>query len=53
MGRREYSVEACHMATNTGNRSKGRPKKTYVDLLEHDTGYPTNEVENSMLDRRL
>ena len=35
-----------------GARSKGRPKKTYVDLLEDDTGYAVNEVENSM-DRHL
>ena len=35
-----------------GARSKGRPKKTYVDLLEDDTGYAVNEV-NSMQDRRL
>ena len=36
-----------------GARSKGRPKKTYVDLLEDDTGYAVNEVENSMKDRHL
>ena len=35
-----------------GARSKGRPKKTYVDLLEDDTGYAVHEVENSMKDRR-
>ena len=35
-----------------GARSKGRPKKTYVDLLEDDTGYAVNEVENS-IDGRL
>ena len=27
--------------------------KTYVDLLEDDTGYVVNEVENSMLDKHL
>ena len=36
-----------------GARSKGCPKKTYIDLLEDDTGYAVNEVENSMKDRRL
>ena len=36
-----------------GVRSKGCPKKSYVDLLEDDTGYAVNEVENSMKDRRL
>ena len=36
-----------------GARSKGRPKKTYVDLLEDDIGYAVNDVENSMQDRRL
>ena len=30
--------------------AKGRPKKTCVDLLVHDTGYAANEVENSMQD---
>ena len=34
-------------------RSKGRPKKTYVDLLEDGTGYAVNEVENSVQDKRL
>ena len=34
-------------------KSKGRPKKTYVDLLEDDTGYAVNEVENTMKDRHL
>ena len=34
-------------------RSKGCPKKTYVDLPEDDTGYAINEVENSMKDRRI
>ena len=36
-----------------GTRSKGCPKKTYVDLLKDDNGYVVNEVENSMQDRRL
>ena len=36
-----------------GARSKGCPKKTHADLLEDDTGYAVNEVENSMKDRRL
>ena len=36
-----------------GSRSKGCPKKTYVDLLEDDTGYAVNKVENSMQDRCL
>ena len=36
-----------------GARSNGRPKKTYVDILEDDTGHAVNEVENSMQDRRL
>ena len=36
-----------------GARSKGRTKKTCVDLLEDDTGYAVNEVENSMKDRHL
>ena len=34
-------------------RSKGCPKKSYVDLLEDYRGYLTNEVENSMLGLRL
>ena len=36
-----------------GARSKGRPKKTYIDLLEDDKGYAVNEDENSMKDRHL
>ena len=36
--------------TNIQNKVqiKGRPKKTHVDLLEGDTGYALNEVENSI-----
>ena len=36
-----------------GTRSKGHPKKTYVDLLEDWTVYLPNKVENSKLDRLL
>ena len=34
------------MATNTSNKIQ---KKILVDLVQEDTGYSTNEVENSML----
>ena len=36
-----------------GRRTQGRPMKTYVDLLQDDTGYQTNEIETTMNDRRL
>ena len=36
-----------------GRRNKGRPKLTYVDLLQEDTGYEVSEIENSMQDRRF
>ena len=36
-----------------GKRTKGRPKKTFVDLLQVDTGYTVAEIETSMQDRRL
>ena len=36
-----------------GKRTRGRPMKTYVDLLQDDTGYQTKEIETSMQDRRF
>ena len=36
-----------------GHRLPGRPTKTYVDLLQDDTGYTTAEVESCMLDRKM
>ena len=36
-----------------GTSSKGSPKKTYVDLLEHETGYAVNDFENNTQDSRL
>jgi hypothetical protein len=36
-----------------GRRAKGRPKKTFVDLLQDDTGYTLSEIETSMQDRRF
>ena len=35
-----------------GTRSKGCPKKTYVDLLEDDTGYAVNIKPSSMPDSK-
>jgi hypothetical protein len=36
-----------------GRRAKGRPKKTFMDLLQDDTGYTLGEIETSMQDRRF
>ena len=36
-----------------GKRSVGRPAKTYVDLLEEDTDFNTEELMNLMADRVL
>ena len=36
-----------------GRRSVGRPAKTYVDLLEEDTGFKTEELVDLMEDRVL
>ena len=34
-----------------GKRSRGRPFKTFVDLLQDDTGLTLSEIESSMQDR--
>ena len=36
-----------------GRRARGRPRKTYVDLLRDDTGYTLDEIETTMQDRRF
>ena len=34
-----------------GQRKQGRPRKTYVDLLQEDTGFELGEIEKCMEDR--
>ena len=36
-----------------GRRTKGRPRKTYVDLLQEDTGLTPKEIDTTMQDRRV
>ena len=36
-----------------GKRRVGRPAKTYVDLLEEDTGYTAEELDGLMADRAI
>ena len=55
----------CYRATNEcssnvllwqpqhGKRSVGRPAKTFVDLLEEDTGWNVTELQKAMADRVL
>ena len=36
---------------NHGKRSRGRPKKTFIDQLAEDTGYNKEDLPNAMADR--
>ncbi len=36
-----------------GQRKQGRPVVTYKDVLEKDTGLPTDELDNFMQERKV
>ena len=42
-----------HWIPKHGRRKPGRPPLTYVDVLKHDTGLETSEVQTAMQDRKL
>ena len=42
-----------HWIPKHGSRKPGRPPLTYVDVLKHEIGLETSEVQTAMQDRKL
>ena len=42
-----------HWIPKHGRRKPGRPPLTYVDVLKHDTGLETSDVQTAMQDRKF